>query len=898
MPISGIKRLFHLERSGRRVDAEIDDELRFHFDMTVGDLLARGLSEQDARDEAARRFGDINRTRAALRTIDRQQVTQARRAELWDIARQDVRYAIRALRRSPGFAIGILLTFGLAIGANAAMFGIVDRLLLRSPAHVSDADRLRRVYLTKTNPGGGDDLETAVSYPEFADVSRNVRAFSGMAAVAWERLSLGRGAGAEQVRAAIVTASFFPLLGVRPAMGRFFSTDEDRAPLGAPVAVISYGFWRDRLAGDPGVVGRRLHLGKTLYTVVGVAPKEFTGVDLEASDVWLPISVGGLDAAGDSWFSDRGNKWLEIIGRLGPAIGDRRADGELTAVYRRTQVGHQYSDTSARLSVAPVIMQRGPRRAPETRVSAWLAGVAAVVLLVACANVANLLLARGMRRQREIAVRLALGVSRARLASQLVTETMLLAVGGGLLGLLLAHWAGALARSVLLPDISWPEGAVDGRVLAFAGAAVALTGLVTGVLPAVQAQGTRLGVALKVGTRDLGRRRSTLRTSLLVTQAALSVVLLVGAGLFVRSLRNVRAQDLGFDYDRLLVASLRLGGLGYSKDETHALYERALERVRTLPGVERATLAISTPFASSYALRISAPGVASIPRLASGGTYVNGVSPDYFVTMGTRIVRGRAFTSADRGVVPPSAVVNETMARLVWPGLDPIGRCVKLGDDTLPCTTVVGVAQDVYRQSIRPEPTMQFYIPLDPRSLPTPMRALFVRATGDPDRLVSAVRREVQSLAPSLPYANVRPMRRLVDPHVRSWTLGAAMFSAFGLLALLIAAVGLYSVIAYDVAQRTAELGVRVALGARAADVLRLVVGQAARVAMIGVATGVMVALAAARWVAPLLFDVSPRDPFVFSGVAMTLLIVATAASLGPARRAARVDPAVALRSE
>lgn len=898
MPIPGIRRLFHLERSTKRVDSEIDDELRFHFDMTLRDLVARGLSAQAAGEEAARRFGDVARTRHVLRAIDRQQVAQARRTEIWDVLQQDVRYAARTLRRSPGFVVGVALTFGLTIGANAAMFGIVDRLLFRPPPHVVDAGELRRVYFTRSNPGGGDDVGMAVSFPEFADLRAQTRSFSAMAAISWERLSFGRGAAADQVRASIVTASFFPLLGVRPALGRFFTPDEDRAPLGTAVAVISDGFWRERLGRDPGVIGRELYVGRSRYTVIGVAPKGFTGVELESSDVWLPMSVGGLDAAGAEWHVDRGNKWLEIIGRLAPNANAASAASELTTVYRRTQAGQKYSDSTARLSVWSVVSQRGPERSPEARVSAWLAAVAGIVLLVACANVANLLLARAMRRRREVAVRLALGVSRARLASQLVTETLLLAALGGVVGMVVAWWGGTLMRAILLPSIAWSDTPLDLRVLAFTITAVVLTGLLTGLLPVVHAGRTELGPSLKSGTREVGHHRSPLRTSLLVVQAALSVLLLVGAGLFVRSLHNVRAQDLGFDYGRIIVASLRLGGLGYSKDETHALYERALERVRALPGVESASLAISTPFASSYGMKPIVPGVDSIPRLRSGGTYVNGVTPEYFATMGTRIVRGRAFTIADGGVVPRAAIVNETMARLLWPSRDPIGKCLKLWTDSVPCTTVVGVAQDVYRESVRPEPTMQYYVPLDPRSLPTPMRALFVRAHGDPDRLVAAVRREVQSVAPNLPFANIRPMRRLVDPETRSWTLGATMFSAFGLLALVIAAVGLYSVVAYDVAQRTAELGVRVALGARASDVVRLVLGHGARVALVGVTVGMGTALAATRWITPLLFEVSPRDPLVFGGVATSLFAIATLACLAPARRASRVDPAVALRAE
>jgi predicted permease len=480
-----------------------------------------------------------------------------------------------------------------------------------------------------------------------------------------------------------------------------------------------------------------------------------------------------------------------------------------------------------------------------------------------------------------------------------MTESLLLALFGGIAALVLTRWGGGLIRGVLLPDVAWVDSLADARVLAFTAAAVLLSGVLSGLAPVVQASRPDLAAALKAGTREGSYQRSRLRTTLLVAQAALSVILLVGAGLFVRSLRNVRSLDLGYAADRVLFVDMDLRGVGYTPEQEIALYERLYERLRVLPGVERATLSASTPFYSSIVPDIIIPPWDSLPTLPSGGPYVNAVGPDYFAVMGTRIARGRGFTDADRIGTPRVAIVSETMARVMWPGQDALGKCIKLSDSTsTPCSEVVGIAPDGHWRDIRPEPTMQFYVPLDQKQWSGPLRSLFVRPRGDPATIAAIIRREVQAEATRLPFVNVRLLQELVDPEIRPWRLGATMFGAFGALALLLAAVGLYSTIAYTVAQRTHELGVRVALGAQAADVVGLVVGQGVRVAAAGIALGAAIALAAGRAVQPLLYDVAPNDVAVFATVTLVLLAVAVVASLIPAWRAARVDPNVALRAD
>jgi predicted permease len=475
---------------------------------------------------------------------------------------------------------------------------------------------------------------------------------------------------------------------------------------------------------------------------------------------------------------------------------------------------------------------------------------------------------------------------------------MFLALLGGALGVLAAHWGARVVRTLLLPDVSWSDSLFDLRVLGIAAVATLLTGVLTGIAPALQAGNRDLTGALKASTREGTFRASRLRTGLLLAQAALSVVLLVGAGLFVRSLRNIRTIDFGFDPEQVLVA-----GATYPEAMPRTARQQSdeamLERLRQLPYVERAALAITAPFQTMRISEVSIPGFDdSLRAMKDALPLINGVTPEYFATVGTRIVRGRGFSAADGRGAPRVTIVNETMAKRVWRGQDPLGRCVKVGGDTMPCSEVIGVARDVIANNVREASSMQYYVPFAQDQVASTTRSLFARTRGEPAAVVETVRRELVRVAPSARYVDVQIMQANIEPQVRPWRLGASMFSVFGALALLLAAVGLYSVIAYGVTQRTHELGVRVALGARTADVLRLVVGEGLRVAVAGVSVGAVVALWAGRWLAPLLFNVSPRDPSVFAAVTAALLVVALAASLLPALRATRVDPATALRAD
>jgi predicted permease len=826
-----------------------------------------------------------------------------------------VRYAIRGLRRKPGFAAAVVFTLGLGIGANATMFGIIDRLLFRPPAYMQTPDRVHRVNLAVNTERDGEFITGTMSYKRYLELTGWTTAFDATAAMSSGYAAIGVGDDAREMSFSAVSASFWRLFDARPALGRFFTPDEDRVPDGTSVAVLGYGFWQTSYGGRTDVLGQSLTIGSRTYTIIGVAPKDFTGVLMSSQAAFVPITAqasasfgqgalfdGPMGGRRPSYYAAHNIQWMEMLARRKPGVSATTATADVTTAYRRSYIAQKATQASLRATelarpyaiASPLLAERGPRQGKDSKVATWLVGVAAIVLLIACANVGNLLLARAFARRREIAVRLALGVSRSRLIAQLAVESLLLAVLGAVVGLMLAQWGGGVLRSALLANVDWPGAFGDGRVLAFTLVATVVAALLTGLAPALHTGRGDLASTLKAGAREGSYQRSRLRIVLLVTQGALSVVLLVGAGLFVRSLHNVRTLDLGYDGGRVLYADVKMRSVRLDSVRSEALRHELIERASRLPFVESAARTVAVPFWSSITENLYVAGIDSVDRL--GDFYYNAVSVDYFRTMGTELRRGRGFTPADTRGSTGVMVVSESMGTKLWPGKDPIGQCVRIGADTMPCTEVVGVVADI-RNRLLGDPGAQYYLPID--QLARGMGGgLFLRARGEVADHVESARRELQKAMPGASYVTVTPLEDLVGREAQSWKLGATMFSVFGLLALLVAAVGLYSVIAYNVAQRTHELGVRVALGAQTPDVVRLVVGEGLRVVLAGIALGTIAALVAVRWIGPLLFDVSPKDPLVFSGVGITLIVVAVAASIVPAWRASRVEPTVALRSD
>jgi putative ABC transport system permease protein len=902
MPIRGLRRLFRVERGTATVERDLDEELRFHFDMTVEELVKRGTTPDQARREAVRRFGDVDRHRDNLREIDRERAKQRRRVEIWSAVAHDVRYALRGLRMNPGLTAVVALTLALGIGANATMFGIVDRLLLRPPAYLEDPGMAHRIYLGRTFDGD-ESFTSNISYKRYLDLREGSWSLSATAAFFNTDIVFGAGEEARELRTGLVSASFWPFFGVRPALGRFFTPDEDRVPEGSPVAVLGYGYWQSKYAASPDVIGKAIRIGRKIYTIIGVAPRYFTGMDLRAIAAFIPITSGANDLFGGGisdptrYYTTHGMSWMEMLARRKPGISVEAATAEMTAAVRRSYMAEspqRSEQIHPRIVVGSILHERGPQQGQDSKVATWLGGVSLIVLLVACANVANILLARAFRRRREIAVRMALGISRGRLLAQLFTESLVLAVLGATAGVLVAHWGGGVLRATLLPNVEWGSTLADPRLIGFAAAAALAAGILTGLAPAFQSSRADVSTALKSGGAKGGIHRSRLRTSLLVFQAALSVVLLVGAGLFVRSLRNVRAVHLGYDPDHVVFVSTEMRGTRLPDSELAALKRRLVERARQLPGVDNAGRTLTVPFYINSIEDLFVPGIDSVNRL--GDFYFHAVSDGYFATIGTRILRGRGITEVDRAGAPLSTVVSHSMAKKLWPGKDALGQCVKVGADTVPCSTVVGIAEDTRRGSFDKDEGLQYYVSIDQRSQTS--GGLFVRVRGDARRQTDRVRRELQKVMPGVSYVTATSLQDILDQEVRAWQLGATMFTIFGAIGLLLAAVGLYAVMAYNTAQRTHELGVRMALGAQSGDVVRLVVAGGLRVAVVGVAIGTVVALVAGRFVGPLLFNISPKDPSVLAVVAVTLLATAAAASLVPAWRATRVDPNVALRTE
>lgn len=897
-------RLFGVDRTSSGVERAVDDELRFHFDMTMRELMAGGMNPDEARREAERRFGDVALIRDHLAHIDRQRVGQEKRAEWWSGFWHDLRYALRGIRRQPGFASVIVVALALGIGANATMFGIVDRLLFRPPAFLIAPERTHHLYFQRVRDGEVFTGNSA-QYQRFLDISESVTTTEAVSAFSTRRVAVGTGEDTRELTLGAMSASMWDFFSARPLLGRFFTAEEDRHGSGARVVVLSYGYWQSNYAGSDSVIGQTMQIGPATYTIIGVAPEGFAATQLLTPSAFLPIAVSAVDDFAEMWQRHRTTyniTWLEMFVRGKPGVTVEALTADLTNAYRRSyekQVALQPRTTpidvaQPRVVLYPVFEERGPEPSADTRVATWLFGVAMVVLLIACANVGNLLLGRALRRHREIAVRLALGVSRARLTRQLLTESLLFAVIGAIAGLFVAQWGGQLLRATLVPQVEWGSAIADSRIIIFAAATALLAGLLAGIAPIVQSRRTDLAVALKAGAREGYAHRSLLRTSLLVLQAALSVILLVGAGLFVRSLQGIVAVDPGYDVDRLVWVEPRMRGIELDSVAGKALQRGLVERAKQQPGVENATLAITVPFSATYVDDVFLPGADSASKL--GAFIMQGASTSYFATLGTQIRRGRNFTDADRAGTPLVTIVSETIARGLWPNQDAIGQCIKTSERTNPCRTVIGVAEDVKLGNFGSEAELVVYLP--EAQLGTNFYTLFVRVRGDAAASVDGLRRALQSMMPGAAYVQLRTFDSVVAPSMRSWRLGATMFATFGALALLLAALGLYGVIAHSVAQRTHEMGVRVALGARTSDVVGLVMSESLRIVAVGVVLGVIAALVAGRWISPLLFEVSPRDPIVIATVVVTLLAVALLASWIPAVRAARVEPAVALRAD
>ncbi|HVE34943.1 MAG TPA: ADOP family duplicated permease [Gemmatimonadaceae bacterium] len=908
----GVRRLMRLairSRHSARRDAE--EELEAVLQAREEQLRALGYSEADARAEAVRRMGGTldDVIDDVIQSAEHRERAMSIRETLSEFG-DDIRISIRGLRRDALFAGFVMATLALGIGANAAMFSVADRLLLRGPSYIVNPNRVMRVYRHSTRPDGQQATNSSYGWVVYDILRSKTESFAGVAAYSIGGTNtFGRGANAELVNVGAVTHDFFALLGVRPEVGRFFNAVEDAPTAPQHVVVLGHGLWLRAFGGDPAVIGKTVTMSDETYTVVGVAPRGFTGPVLSPTDVWYPMSLRGA-ATTSRWTTAWNAQWLQIIVRLKDGVAPARAEHDATAAFRAGYTGTSSEDAGSTMTLGSLRSTPSGKESLEVTVSRWLVGVAAIVLLVACANVANLLLARSARRRRELAVRVALGSGRARLMRLVFTECVVLAAGGAVAGLLVASGLTTLMRAVLLPNVEWTASAIGWPILAISAAIAIVVAAAIGLAPALRAARPDLIESLKAGVRESGGQSSRLRATLTIVQAAVSVVLLVGAGLFVRSLVKVKSLDLGIQPDRVLVtrlhypshASVLSRGNGAEVTRRASVLESAMRRARALPGVEHASLTIGLPFQSAFGQKLRVPGWDSLPTLKSGSNpLIFAVGPDYFETVGGRILQGRGFAAADRRGSEPVAIVNQTMASILWRGRSPVGECLYWGLDNEPltvCSRIVGVVANANNWRLREDPMFAYYIPFG-QERGFGGATLVVRPRpGLETSVMTELRTMILDLDPAVSFVRTTRLQDEVDPQMRPWKLGATVFTLIGVLAMLVASVGLYSVMSYLVAQRTRELAVRIALGARTASIVSLVFRSGVGMVIAGVIVGTIVSIWAGRFLGPLLFDTSPRDPAILAGVGVLLIVVGILASVVPALRASQVNPADALRAE
>jgi putative ABC transport system permease protein len=798
----------------------------------------------------------------------------------------------------------VVLSLALGIGANTTIFTVVNSLLFRPPS-VEQPNRLVDVWLHNKKQASVFSGYSGLSYPDFAYYRDHNSVFSGLAADAGDGTTLiwSRDGQGESLQGLLVSANYFSVLGVKPQLGRTFLREEDQPGAGQPVAMVSQAFWRERLAGDPSVLSKPIVLNGRAYTVVGVVPASFHGVMVgSAPDVWVPMNAQPVVARSVD-LTSRNTFWLEVYGRLGPGVTRQQAQADLLVLSGQLARAYPEPDKDLEARAYPADLIPGPFRGFLSVITTALMAVVGLVLLIACANAANLLLAQASGRWREMAVRAALGASRWRLVRQSLTESVLLGGFGGLLGLVLAATAAPLLLRLKPPGIPASlETAIDWRVVSFTLAVSVLTGVIFGLAPALRASRLDLVSGLKDGTPGSGQPRSRLRSALVTAQVAVCLMLLIGAGLCLRSLANAQSIDPGFEVNNALVASLDVEAFGYNEARGRAFYRDLLDRVAALPGVRAVSLADLLPLGTAE--RIEGVTIEGSLALRPGEPSLSvrdvSVAPGYFRAMGIPLLRGRDFTPRDIQGAPRVLIINSVMAAQFWPHQDPIGRRVIMGGEDDPAgrqvLEVIGVVKAGKYRTLGEDPTPFMYKPYWQNY--TPQVRLIVRTQGDTASVLNSLRRAVQQLDPNMAVYDVETLQQLMLLPLFPAHAAALLLGVFGGLALVLAIAGLYGVMSYLVAQRTHEVGVRMALGARARDVVRLIVANGMRLALLGVALGLLGAFAVTRLLSSLLYGIRPTDFGTFAVVSTMLASAALLASYVPARRATRVDPMVALRRE
>jgi predicted permease len=862
-----------------RAETELAEEIRAHLELETEQNIEAGMSPEEARFAALRAFGNVTLSKEDSRTMWGLRWLET----LW----QDVRFGVRTLVKSPMFTVVAVIALALGIGANSAIFSVVNAVLLR-PLPYKDADRLVAVW----EKGNADAFPlNSVSAANFMDWRDQNRVFEGMAAIGRASFNLTGVGEPERVEGRRVSANLFRLLGVEPQLGRVFLPEED-APDAGRVVILSHGLWQRRFGSDPDIAGKALTLNGQSYTVVGVMPQDFR-FPSRHDEMWVPIAFSSQEAA------NRGSNNYEVLGRMRLGVSQEQAQAEMNSIAARLR--QQYPDVVK--SDATVIVSLHEQLVGDIKPALLvLLGAVGFVLLVACANVANLLLARAASRQKEMALRVALGAGRLRLIRQFLTESMLLAVLGGSVGLLLSLWGVNLLKAFIPENISQVRAiAPDVRVLGFTLLVSLLTGLIFGLVPSAQASRLNLNEILKDGGRDSasGRGGGRVRSILVVAEVAVSLVLLVGAGLLINSFLRLRNSDPGYRTENLLTMSVVLPQQKYPDHARRtAFFAELISRVKALPGVRSAAVTDWLPLTmtgGSFGVSVEGrpdPGPDQRPDVVT-----RVVSPEYFSTMGIRLLRGRQFDEGqDRADATPVVVISETTARRLWPGEDPLGKRLQPGNpDPSGWMEVVGVVNDVRQFDLTAEPRLQMYLPYVQFEWFVP-RQLVLKTAVEPSSLTAAVRSAVWEVDKEQPVSDIRTMEEVLSESIARQRFSTMLLGIFAALALALAAVGIYGVMSYAVAQRTREIGIRMALGAQAGSVVRLVVGQGLKLVSAGVLLGLAGSLLLTRLMSSLLFGVSATDPLTLFTISLVLVGVALLASYIPARRAAKVDPLIALR--
>jgi predicted permease len=870
----------------RRLEDDMNEELRSHLEMAVELNLRKGMSAEDARREALRGFGGVEQTKELYR--------DQRGLPMIETTLQDLRFGFRMLRRSPGFSILAILCLTLGIGANAAVFSWIEGILFRPYPVITHQEQL----LALTGTARGESGPTLTSWPDLLDLQRNCTLIDSFIVTKIMVTTLSIGDRAERTTGSIVSANYFDAIGVHPILGRGFEPSEDTGRNAHPVTVISYQLWKGRFKGDPQIIGKTQRLNGVMHTIVGVAPDGFYGTFVGwAMQFWVPASMEETFEAGGYKLEDRGARWIEAYVRLKPGVTLSQAQQEISAAAKRLET--DYPDTNRGRGIKLWPLWQTPFNNAGTLLPTLeiMLAVVVFVLLIACANVGNLLLVRSFARRHEMTVRLAIGAGRGRLLKQLLTEGLILSAFGAAGGLLVAYWC-RHALVLLFPARGGVAmhlpGEIDWRVLALSAGVCLIATLPLGLVPAMQTGKIDLAGALKADSAGVigGGGSAWVRSGLVVMQVSLSFVLLVGAGLLLQSLQKIRNTSPGFSTHGVLDTAVLLVSAGYDAQRAQTFQDELLNRVKALPGVESAAFARMTPL--SYGSYSSAPmavdGYQPPPEEQPIVQY-NEVGPDYFTTMGIPLVSGREFTRADDEKAALVAVVNETMAARYWRGRNPIGERVQVKGRWM---QVIGVAKDSKYESVRETPKPFFYVPR--RQNFTVGAGLYIRTPLSPETMAAALTREVHALDANLALYEVITLQEQLDRSTSPQQVAVTLVGILGALALLLAVIGLYGVMSYAVSQSTRELGLRMALGAGASNLLRLVMSRGLALTAGGVLLGAAVALGLTRLLGNLLYKVSPRDPLAFGSAFVVMTIASLAACFLPAWRATRTDPARALR--